>query len=77
MLPVLRDARDGDVRIGETVARLPDQFGLSQDQLAQRVPSGQQTVFGNRVSWAKSHLAKAGLIDMTRRACFCINDRGR
>ena len=77
MLPVLRDAEAGEVRISETVERLADSFGLSADQRALRVPSGQQTVFGNRVTWAKSYLAKAGLIDLTRRAYFQVNDRGR
>ena len=76
MLPVLRDARDGEVRIGETVARLADQLGLSQEQRAALLPSGRQTVFANRVHWAKSYLGKAGLIDLTKRAHFRINARG-
>jgi restriction system protein len=41
------------------------------------VPTGKQTIFSNRVHWAKTYLAKAGLIDSTRRAHFKITPRGK
>lgn len=77
MLPVLRAAADGEVRITDVVERLADEFGLSTDERAHLLPSGRQTTFANRVHWAKSYLGKAGLVELTRRAHFCITDRGR
>jgi restriction system protein len=77
MLPVLRQAASGEVRIGEVVERLADEFHLTLAERSRLLPSGRQTTFANRVHWAKSHLGKAGLIEMTRRAHFRITDRGR
>ena len=50
---------------------------LSNAERAELQPSGQQTVFGNRVHWAKFHLAKALLVESTRRGYFRITQRGR
>lgn len=77
MLPVLRTADTGEVRVSDVVDRLADEFSLSQEERAQLLPSGRQTTFANRVHWAKSYLGKARLIEMTRRAHFRITDRGR
>lgn len=77
MLPVLRIAAQGEVRISDTVESLADQFALSPDERSRLLPSGKQTMFANRVHWAKSYLGKAGLVELTRRAHFCITDRGR
>ncbi len=78
MLPVLKTAADGgEVRIGEVVDRLADVFALSEEDRAQLLPSGRQTTFANRVHWAKSYLSKAGLVELTRRAHFCITPAGR
>ena len=41
------------------------------------LPSGRQTVFKNRVAWAKTYLKKAGLIDSPARATVVITDAGR
>ena len=77
MLPVLRDAQVGEVRIGDVVDRLAEQFGLSVEERSHLLPSGKQTTFANRVHWAKSYLGKAGLVELTRRAHFQITQRGR
>lgn len=77
MLPVLRQSAAGEVRIGDVVERLADEFNLSDDDRAQLLPSGRQTTSANRVHWAKSYLGKAGLVEMTRRAHFKITDEGR
>ncbi len=77
MLPVLQDALAGEVRIGDVVERLAEQFGLSIDERSHLLPSGRQTTFANRVHWAKSYLGKAELVELTRRAHFQITPRGR
>ncbi len=40
------------------------------------VPSGQQRVFANRVSWAKSYLKMADLIKLTKSSHFIITEKG-
>ena len=77
MLSVLVAASKGEVRIGEVVDELAGQFGLSPEERAELLPSGQQTVFSNRVHWAKSYLSKAQLVEITRRGYFRITPRGR
>lgn len=77
MLPVLRDAAGGEVRIGATVERLADQFKLTPEQRADLLPSKRQTTFANRVHWAKSYLGKAGLIGATKRGHFAITQIGQ
>jgi restriction system protein len=77
MLPVLRIAAEGELRIGDVVDRLAQEFGLTPEDRSQLLPSGRQTTFSNRVHWAKTYLAKAGLIEITKRAHFRITERGK
>lgn len=77
MLPVLKASADGEVKISDVVGVLGSRLGLTEAELSELLPSGKQTTFANRVTWAKSYLGKAGLIDLTRRGYFVINSRGR
>lgn len=76
MLPVLRAADHGEVRIGDVIERLAGVLGLGEAALNTLLPSGRQTVFANRVHWAKTYLAKAGLVEATRRGHFRLTPRG-
>jgi restriction system protein len=77
MLPVLRTAETGEIRISDVVELLANNFQLTEEERSDLLPSGKQTTFANRVHWAKSYLGKAGLVELTRRAHFRITDRGR
>ncbi|NNE24553.1 MAG: restriction endonuclease [Rhizobiales bacterium] len=77
MLPVLRSAAAGEVRISKVVDQLADELNLTEDERSELLPSGRQTIFSNRVHWAKTYLSKAGLLESTRRAHFILTDRGR
>src|SRR5437867_12334413 len=77
MLPVLRAAADGEVRIGEVVEKLANELRLTTEERNELLPSGKQTTFSNRVHWAKTYLRQAGLLQSTRRAHFTITERGR
>jgi len=77
MLPVLREAARGEVKISDVVQTLARELNLSDEERAALLPSGKQTTFANRVHWAKSYLGKAGLVDLTRRARFRITEQGR
>jgi restriction system protein len=77
MLPVLRAATGGEVRISDVIPALADEFGLSEAERAEMLPSGRITLFANRVHWAKTYLKQAGLIEQPRRAYFRLTDRGR
>ncbi len=77
MLPVLREAARGEVRIGAVVEALADGLSLSPEDRTALLPSGKQSVFSNRVHWAKSYLSKAGLVELTKRGHFKISPRGQ
>lgn len=77
MLPVLVASSQGEVRIGVVVEPLADQLGLTTQERSELLPSGKQTVFSNRVQWAKSYLSKALLVELPRRGYFRITPRGQ
>jgi restriction system protein len=78
MLPLLRFAADGQVHsLAEARAQLALDMGLSASDLDEVLPSGGQTRFSNRVTWAKVYLAQAGLLLAPQRGRFQITDRGR
>jgi restriction system protein len=77
MLPVLRVSSAGEARVGDVVTKLADELRLAPEERAELLPSGKQTLFANRVHWAKTYLNKAGLIEITRRGHFIITSRGR
>lgn len=51
--PVLKIFEDGkNHRVAEIMRPLADQFGLTDEDRAELLPSGQETRWHNRVSWA-------------------------
>jgi restriction system protein len=78
MLPLLKLLGDGrEHRFSDAVEALADEFGLSEDERAQMLPSGRDRLIRNRVGWARTYLGKAGLLRAARRGFLQITDRGR
>ncbi len=78
MLPLLEIAADGKERhLREAIQNLAAHFGLSESEQKELLPSGSESIFGNRVGWARTYLKKAGLLAYVRRGYFQITDRGR
>jgi restriction system protein len=65
MLPLLEFMTDGrEHSVQEAVDCLAGKFNLTSQELNELLPSGKQTTFYNRVGWARTYLAKSGLIEM-------------
>lgn len=78
MRPILDELSTGAERsIGDVRASLAQQFNLSDEELAQRLPSGQAKTFNNRVGWAATYLNRCGLLERPRRSVYRITERGR
>jgi hypothetical protein len=78
MLPLLRLAADGrEHKLVDVREALAKELDLSAADREERLPSGQQSKFVNRVAWAKVYLGQAGLLASSRRGHFQITDRGR
>jgi restriction system protein len=78
MRPVLELHSDGtEHAMRAVVAAMADRFGLTDDDRAQLLPSGRQTLIANRVNWAATYLVHAGVLERPRRAHTVITKRGR
>jgi len=74
---VERETRGAAIHtMAETVGSLAKEFKLTEPEQEELLPSGSETVFTNRVRWARTFLKKAGLIDATGRGRFRISQRG-
>ncbi len=78
MLPLLRNAAitGGETSVTDLSDKIAAQLGLSDEDIGRVLPSGKQTVFRNRLNWAKSYMGKAKLVESTRRGHFCVTERG-
>lgn len=78
MLPLLDAISNGqEWTMKELTASLADRFGLTDQERLEVVPSGQKTVWSNRISWAKWHLNHAGLLESPARGRVRISELGR
>lgn len=78
MRPLLQEYATGDERrIADVRAVLATDFALTEEELAQRIPSGLAKVFDNRVGWAVTYLYRVGLLARPRRSVYAITGRGR
>lgn len=78
MRPILELLSDGrPLAFAEMVETVADRMGLTEEDRAEQLPSGKQRRYANRIGWAKTHLAKAKLVETPRRGIVQITDRGR
>lgn len=78
MLPVLKVLKDGnEVPFKSVVDKLALEFKLTDDELAEMLPSRRAPTFYNRVAWAKFYLKKANLVAQTKRSYLSITDSGK
>lgn len=78
MRPLLEKSRDagGPIRIADLEVAIARDFGLSEQDIAEQIPSGGQSLFRNRLNWAKTYLGKAGLLAFPKRSYFGITEKG-
>ena len=78
MLPLLRALADGaEHPVGTLRNTIASELKLTDQDRAELLPSGKQSVFDNRLGWAKTYLDKAGLVSSVRRGVYRITDQGR
>jgi restriction system protein len=78
MLPLLQFAADGKEHTRkEAIDYLAAYFKLTEAEITELLPSGNQEKFDNRVAWARSYMKQAKLIESTARGMFKITERGQ
>ena len=78
MPPLLELAGDDQIhRVHDAVDLLAQQFKLTAEEWREVIPSGRVSRFHNNVTWARTYLKKAGLLEDPKRGEFRITERGR
>lgn len=79
MLPLLKEyaASTRPRSLKELVPLMADKLGLTEEEKAERLPSGRQSLFYNRLAWAKTYMGKAGLVSSPARGLAQITERGQ
>lgn len=76
--PLLHVLKDGNTyTMKEVKKRIAENLHLPEDALLERLASGRQSVYDNRIGWAKTYLQKAGVVVSPKRAQIMITDRGK
>ena len=77
MLPALKALSSGEeTRISEVREKVAASEGLTAKDLQELLPSGVQTVFANRISWAVAYMTRAGLVGRVRRGVYQLGAQG-
>ena len=77
-MPLLHVLQDGKTyTMKEVKKRIAENLHLSDEALLERLASGRQSVYDNRVNWAKTYLKKAKVVESPKRAQIMITDRGK
>lgn len=79
MLPLLRHLGEqtGHSTVRQFLESIGDEFNLSEEERAERIPSGQENLLANRLHWARTYMGKAGLTASPKRGLVQITERGR
>ncbi|MDY7225009.1 restriction endonuclease [Hyalangium rubrum] len=78
MLPFLRQLGDGqEYLLKDMRERVAADVGLTDKDRAELLPSGNQSIFDNRLGWAKTYMERAGLLRTVKRGVYQITERGQ
>lgn len=78
MLPLLKSFKNDEIKISKQIRKeMIDYFKISEDEETQKIPSGKQYVYCNRIAWAISYLKMAELITTSARGSYHITDIGK
>lgn len=77
-LHLLRALADGSQhRVRDLIGELADGFTLTDEERIERLPSGANAIFGNRVWWSVLGLKQAALLTAPQRGAVQITERGK
>ena len=78
MLPALKALDDGnEASVSIVRERIAEAERLELEDMLELLPSGRQSVFVNRVSWAVMYLGRSGLTEKVRRGVWRITTEGQ
>lgn len=76
--PILDIAADNNEHsVKEARNIIKSVMNISEEDLMERLPSGTQSKFDNRIAWAISYFVQAKVLERPKRAFFRITERGK
>lgn len=74
----LHAVADGELHSAKEVREIvASGMHITESDRAELIPSGKQSIFDNRVMWARTYLNKAGLIETPQRGNYRITSEGK
>lgn len=74
----LRAVEDGEIHKSKDVTkRIAADMNLTEEDMAEQLPSQRQATYVNRIMWARTYLDKAGLIRTPARGQYQITEEGK
>lgn len=78
MLPLLKAFQNGKEKTSKELREeMVSHFNISEDEQKEKIPSGKQPLYYNRVAWAIAYLKMADLISSPARAVYTITEEGK
>ena len=77
LIEALRSADPVAMRPAEAMAWIRAKVQVPADDLTRHILNGKQSIFENDVHWARFYLAKAGLVDKSKRGSWGLTSQGR
>lgn len=78
MLPLLKlVAKHGRLNRSDATQLVADEFGLTEVERCELLPSGRSPIIRSRAGWARTYLKKAGLLAYPQRGIVEITERGK
>lgn len=78
MLPLLKTFQNGEEKTSKELREsMVSYFNISIDEQKEKIPSGKQPLYYNRVAWAIAYLKMADLISSPLRAVYEITEEGK
>ena len=75
MLPVLKAASHGVITLSDVIEEIANKMNISDEDRKIQTPSGTK-LFRDRVTWAKTYMVKAGLLESVGRGQFVATKEG-
>ncbi len=78
MLPLLMAFQDGKEKSSKELrVQMIAHFNITAEEQDQKIPSGKQPLYYNRIAWAIAYLKMADLLTSPSRAVYAITEEGR
>ena len=77
MLPLLKSFKESEIKSSKELRfNMVSHFNITEEEQKEKIPSGKQFTYSNRIAWAISYLKMAELIFSPKRGSYRITEEG-